>query len=296
VKAKQLAWRAGILSTAIVGFLLAEGVFAQSSRPWVDPPRPGETPGGPPAAPPVSAQPEPPGTRAEPRRIDIPPGPQAPAPAEPPGAQERRPPSDARPFPPPQRESGPRGDEAAPISPTAPPARSAEPPGITFPSKPEPPAITDRRPRESDRVGAAQQLLVEYLSYWSAPNAVTLDATPDFYAPQVLFHGRQMSARALFEQKRHFVRRWPVRDYWPRPETMRTTCDPAPPICTVRTMFEFKASNPQTGRLSQGTAHLQLGVSFADGEPMIVFESSQVVSRGASARSEAFEDVEDDRN
>jgi hypothetical protein len=137
---------------------------------------------------------------------------------------------------------------------------------------------------------------MEYLSYWSAPNAVTLDATPDFYAPQVLFHGRQTSARALFEQKRQFVRRWPIREYWPRRETMRTSCDPAPPICTVRTMFEFKASNPQTGRLSQGTAHLQLGVSFADGEPMIVFESSQVVSRGASARSEAFEDVEDERN
>ena len=136
---------------------------------------------------------------------------------------------------------------------------------------------------------------MEYLSYWSAPNAVTLDATPDFYAPQVLFHGRRLSARALFEEKRQFVRRWPVREYWPRRETMRTSCDPAPPICTVRALFDFKASNPQTGRRSQGTAHLQLGVSFSDGEPMIVFETSQVISRGPSARGEAFEDDEDDR-
>jgi hypothetical protein len=137
---------------------------------------------------------------------------------------------------------------------------------------------------------------VAYLAYWSAPNAIALDATPEFYAPRVLFHGRQMSARALFEEKRRFVRRWPVRDYQPRMETMRTTCDPAPPICTVRTVFDFAASSPQTGKRSQGTALLQLGVSFAGGEPMIVFESSRVTSRGRSARSEAFEEDEDDQN
>jgi hypothetical protein len=74
---------------------------------------------------------------------------------------------------------------------------------------------------------------------------------------------------------------------------MQTTCDPAPPICTVRADFDFLASNPKNGRRSQGAAHLQLGVSFADGEPMIVFENSQVISRGLSAGG-AFEDNEDD--
>jgi hypothetical protein len=74
---------------------------------------------------------------------------------------------------------------------------------------------------------------------------------------------------------------------------VRTTCDPAPPICTVRTVFDFAASNPQTGRRSQGTALLQLGVSFADGPPRIVFETSQITSRAHATRSEAFEDDED---
>ncbi len=103
-----------------------------------------------------------------------------------------------------------------------------------------------------------------------------------------------MSARALFEEKRRFVRRWPVREYHARPETMRATCDTAPPICTVRTVFDFAASSPQTGKRSQGTALLQLGVSFAGGEPMIVFESSQVTSRARGGRSEVFEDDEED--
>jgi hypothetical protein len=158
----------------------------------------------------------------------------------------------------------------------------------------EAPVPGERRPKRSDHAGAAEEFTVAYLAYWSAPNAVTLDATPDFYASQILFHGRQMSARALFEEKRRFVRRWPVREYRPRLETMRTNCDPAPPICTVRTMFDFSASSPQTGKRSQGSALLQLGVSFTSGEPTIVFESSQVTSRAPSARSEAFEDAEFD--
>jgi hypothetical protein len=183
-------------------------------------------------------------------------------------------------------ENRPLQDQASPAPP--PPASSIEP------SRPRP-ERPNARPRETENTAAAEELATAYLAYWSAPNALTLDATPDFYAAQVLFHGRQMGARALFEEKRRFVRRWPVRDYRPRRETMRTTCDPAPPICTVRTVFDFSASNPQTGRRSQGTSLLQLGVSFADGEPRIVFETSQVTSRIPSARSEAFEDDADDQ-
>ena len=229
----------------------------------------------------------------QPRRVEPLPETRARAPAEPAGDPAQASPSRATrqggiaaPAPP---------EEASPAPPASPPGLPAEPPRATR-SRPPSEPLEERRPRTSDEAGAAEELAAAYLAYWSAPNAVTLDATPEFYAPQVLFHGRQMSARALFEEKRRFVRRWPVRDYRPRVETVRTTCDPAPPICTVRTVFDFAASNPQSGSRSQGTALLQLGVSFADGEPRIVFETSQVTSRARSARSEAFEDDEDDRN
>ena len=263
--------------------LLAEIVVAQQGRPWVDPPRqaepapempPPETP--PPAQPAPSVQPAPP---TRPRRVDVPP-PEPTAPA--------RRPVEASPAPPAAPETHPRPDSP---SPTPPPTRSSEPPR----SRPGPeadPTVRDERPRGTDQAAAAQELAIAYLAYWSAPNAITLDATPEFYAPQVLFHGRQMSARALFEEKRRFVRRWPLRDYRPRLETMRVACDPAPPICNVRTAFDFIAES-QDGKRSQGNAILQLGVSFASGEPMIVFETSQVTSRARGARSEAFEDDDD---
>jgi hypothetical protein len=267
VRARQLTQRA-ILGTTMAGLLWAQGV-AQSGRPWVDPPEPGETakPGAAPVPPPAGASPaEPQSPPAQPRRVEAPPDAAAPPAAEP---VQRRPSLAAEP------DTSPR--------------RSTEPPRAPRPSA-APPATTQKGGTRSDLASVAQELAESYLAYWSAPNVVTLDATPEFYAPHVLFHGRQMTARALFEEKRRFVRRWPVRQYWPRRETMQTRCDPAPPICTVRTAFDFKASNPQTGRRSEGTAFLQLGVSFADREPMIVFEHSRVTSRSANAKNEAFED------
>jgi hypothetical protein len=58
-------------------------------------------------------------------------------------------------------------------------------------------------------------------------------------------------------------------------------------------MFDFTAKSPQTGKVSQGTALLQLGVSFSAGRPMIVIESSQITSRAQGPKSEAFEDDEE---
>jgi hypothetical protein len=112
---------------------------------------------------------------------------------------------------------------------------------------------------------------------------VTLDATPDFYAPQVEFHGRAMSARALYEEKRRFVRRWPLRSYVPRPESTEATCSASGQTCTVRTTFDYTASNPETGRRAQGAANLELVISFAGGAPVIVSETSRVVRSGRPA-------------
>ena len=133
---------------------------------------------------------------------------------------------------------------------------------------------------------------MEYLAFWSAPNAVTMTATPEFYAPLVIFHGRGMTARELFEEKLRFVRRWPERSYTPRLDTLRVNCDAATEICTVRTAFDFVASNPERGRRSQGTGNLELGVSFVGKRPLIVGETSRVTRRriGAATSSEDPDD------
>ena len=254
----------------LVSGLAGHGALAQSDRPWVDPPmrRPAEPApsGSQPAqatAPADAARPSlPPSPRApepSPQRAGTPPGAGAPGAAPAPSAQ-------AREAPPPNTSTSPHT-----VSPANPPG----PPGAAPPNEPAP-AV----PARKEAATAAETLAGAYLDYWSAPNAVTLDATPDFYAPRVEFHGRLLSARALFEEKKRFVRRWPERQYTPRPDTLRTACDPGTGICVVKTVFDFIAANPARRRRSEGTGTLELVVSVAGQQPVIIAETSRILRRG----------------
>ncbi len=126
----------------------------------------------------------------------------------------------------------------------------------------------------------ARQFALSYLDFWSAPNPSTLVATPVFYAPRVVFHGRTMTSDALFAEKLRFVARWPDRSYKPRLETMRTSC--ARDLCRVRTAFDFSATNADATRHSEGLGTLELAIKFVAGRPYIVEENSRVTRRGAA--------------
>ena len=132
---------------------------------------------------------------------------------------------------------------------------------------------------------------MSYFDYWSSPNAEALAATPEFlWAERHLSWAQFMTMRELLAEKRRFVQRWPDRRlYRPRPDTMGVACDPGGRSCTVRSVFDFAASNPASGRRSQGIATIELVVSFAGDRPVITAESSLVHGRGASRVS-----VEDD--
>jgi hypothetical protein len=265
---------------ALVSGLAGHGALAQSDRPWVDPPmrRPAEP--APPGAQPSQAtapadaarpSPQPPARASEPspQRAAAPPGAGAPSAAPAPSAQTREPPP-------------PNGST---VSPAAPPG----PPGTAPPNDPAP-AV----PARKEAATAAETLAGAYLDYWSAPNAVTLDATPDFYAPRVEFHGRLLSARALFEEKKRFVRRWPERQYTPRSDTLRTACDPGTGTCVVKTVFDFIAANPARRRRSEGTGTLELVVSVAGQQPVIIAETSRILRRGEGRDAAGDDDTDAD--
>jgi hypothetical protein len=138
---------------------------------------------------------------------------------------------------------------------------------------------------------AAENLALDYLDAWSESNSAALDLTRDFYGSRVLFHGREMSTSALFEEKRRFARRWPERSYQATPASVQTDCN-GRDLCTVRAGFEFMAVNPETGRRSAGRGTLQLIVSFAGERPLIVGENSWV-GRLDRNESVSLEDLSD---
>ncbi|HEX2555327.1 MAG TPA: hypothetical protein VHL98_16630 [Microvirga sp.] len=197
----------------------------------------------------------------EPERAAPRPRPQAPA---------------ARPEPAPQRSARP-AEESRPAPRPSERREAAQP---RFP-----------RREQSAQARAAKELAIDYLDFWSDPNAVALEAHEEFYAPVIRYHGREVSGRALQEEKRRFARRWPEREYRPRLDTMRTSCAGA--FCTIRSTFDYRASDPNRGRTSAGTGVIELGVSFAGGQPVIVSETSSVLRRGAGDRTVSLEDAED---
>jgi len=163
-----------------------------------------------------------------------------------------------------------------------PPVRQAEQPPAAAPS---PPAATAQPLKDPDaekrsaRASVAKDFAIDYLESWSASNEVALEATAAFYAPRILFHGREVSMQRLFNEKRRFARRWPERNYRPRQDAIGTVCNPAGEVCTVHAVFDFTASHPKRRRVSQGTGALQLIVHFIGDKPVIVAEHSTLLGQ-----------------
>jgi len=242
--------------------LVGSSAASAQSSPWIDPP-------------PDLGVPPPPPAGQEPQASASPaPEPEPAAPLPPAQATDAGKPNN--PDPP---------EEQAPATPSTRSSRHAAPT--------PPPSNAERPPDRRDngisaRLVAAQELALDYLEFWSAPNRVALATTPDFYAQRVVFHGRTMTDRALLEEKRRFVRRWPERWYRHRPETMQVACDARGSSCTVRSLFDFVATSPDRGRRSAGVAALELVMDFQEGRPVIVSENSAVRSRGRSRSSTAL--------
>lgn len=161
-------------------------------------------------------------------------------------------------------------------------ARRAERPSAGPPRRaPEPVAEPDGR--MEDWAVASQDLTRAYFATFSEPNGVVLGATPRFYGDRVVFHGRAMSLSALLAEKRRFLARWPERRYRARPDSIRTACNAGIATCQVESTVDFVAANPGRGVRSEGTVAVRMALSFAGGRPVIVSESSRVLSRDRMA-------------
>jgi hypothetical protein len=251
--------------SALLTLLMAAGPMAaaQTGRPWVDPPGEGA------AAPSQAPEPQAP----EPVR---------PAPAAP--SQAASPPLPA-PATPPAQTAQP---QTPVVRPDAPATRQAQQPEAAPPAPaPATPApVTTARPKQDPtddkreaRAATAKRFAIDYLDSWSAPNDTALESTAAFYAPRVLFHGREVTMKRLFDEKRRFVKRWPERDYRPREDGIGTTGNPAGEICTVHAVFDYTATHPRRRRVSQGTGALQLVVHFIGDKPVIVAEHSTLLGQ-----------------
>lgn len=125
----------------------------------------------------------------------------------------------------------------------------------------------------------SHDLTTSYLQLWSTSNEAALADVGQIYDRRIRFYGRMVDRRALWNEKRQFTRRWPVRTYAHRPGTMRTDCDVAGRTCRVRAIIDWTASNPNRGAASRGSSLFELGIDFSGPQPLVQSETGQVVAR-----------------
>jgi hypothetical protein len=132
----------------------------------------------------------------------------------------------------------------------------------------------------------SEDLAYAYLDSWSSKNETALAAVAEMYGRNVSFFGRSVARDAVHREKRAFARRWPVRRYEHRPETLTIECAASRKACLVRSVIDWTAEDPRRGARAAGTARFELGIGFAGAKPEVLHESGEVLRDGApSART-----------
>ena len=118
-----------------------------------------------------------------------------------------------------------------------------------------------------------------YLEIWSLNNTTPIAGVPYMYGPTVTFYGRPYTQDMLIAEKRRAIRQWPNRRYSHRPGSMNVTCNLAARKCAVRSIIDFEVSNRARGTDKSGSARFDLGVSFAENRPRILYEGGSLNNR-----------------
>ncbi|WP_132250961.1 hypothetical protein [Methylobacterium segetis] len=120
-----------------------------------------------------------------------------------------------------------------------------------------------------------------YLQIWSSSNVSPVAGVPYMYGPTVTFYGQRYSQEQLMAEKRRAIQQWPSRRYVHRPGTMQITCNVPAQKCAARSTIDFEVSNSRHGTAKQGSAKFDLGISFADRQPRILYEGGSLNNRRA---------------
>jgi len=132
----------------------------------------------------------------------------------------------------------------------------------------------------------AEAIAHRYLAGWSSGNAQALADARALYGPRVNFYGRFITQGALFDQKRRFGERWPIRRYAHRPGTMRISCDIATEACLVKSIVDWQAISPGRGAASGGASTFELGIGFSGPRPVVLFERGRVLTTSRYVRAD----------
>jgi hypothetical protein len=133
-------------------------------------------------------------------------------------------------------------------------------------------------PEMKDRTAT---ITIRYLQIWSSNDASPIAGVPYMYGPTVMFYGHRYTQADLIAEKRRAIHQWPIRQYAHRPGTLKISCNTLAQKCAARSTIDFTVRNPGRGTVKTGSAKFDLGVSFANRHPIILYEGGSLNSRRA---------------
>jgi hypothetical protein len=112
-----------------------------------------------------------------------------------------------------------------------------------------------------------------YLQSWSSSNDKALSDLRGLFGSRVSYYGRSLDQNSLFEKKRRFAERWPVRNYRHRPGTLSVRCEKPAGQCWVRSIVDWDAANPTRNAKKRGAFRFELGIDVSGPRPIVRSEN-----------------------
>lgn len=99
------------------------------------------------------------------------------------------------------------------------------------------------------------------------------------YAPAVAYYNKDLNESEVLNDKKSYIRRWPIRKFTINPYDIYTNCDQNGYICRVTGTVDFECHAPSRAASSSGTSSFAISIDFRERLPAIIEEWGQIQSR-----------------
>ena len=155
---------------------------------------------------------------------------------------------------------------------------SAETAPIVASITPETPAVANSSPHESvaSMQAASDSAVMQFYAAWSDPTDPDGQAVREYFGEQINFYGKPIGLQSLMSGEiLRFARRWPIRTYTVRRDSLQSHCSSQSGVCNVVGVVDWSVASATRSRQSRGTASFALTLSRG----RIIAQNGRVLSR-----------------
>lgn len=131
--------------------------------------------------------------------------------------------------------------------------------------------IADNAPKAD-----AERAVQAYLAMWSSDKDINAASVTRFYAPRVIYYGKAYSRTQVLDDKKAYIRQWPIRRYTEVPGSFTGHCNPGRTLCKVNADMTWRRVS-RSHQVSIGRARLSFDFVPVEGNRKIARESAQIL-------------------